>query len=1398
MSKYLLLFFAIFIIHVAGIAQFTNNFINYTPANTPVFTGGNFKSIWVGKDKTIWAGTQYQGLYRFDTTTKAWSKSSQLTNVFINDIKADKNGGIWIAQAGTTGVVGGGSNTAGGINYFQGSNDATMVFYNQAIISGGFVSRNSRAVYVDTTKPRAADTLPRIWAAFATFTSSSATATGGISVGLNANPAYFRRIFGGLQVFPNTNLTSSGTPSCYTVGGDKDEVWVGVEQNYQAGPTSQILRYDAANGQFLGGYDALGAFDKTRGFYNNQPRTYIDTAGPKGILPPAFRSTAIHFDAESRQWVGFRSGGLVVKQRGIWKAVNMPAVFPPGTVINFNAITSDEFGYIYIGTSNGLVVFDGGGAVDNAANYKRLTIAEGLASNNITGVCYDKFRGVVLLTSDAGVTFYSVKYKIDISMQWDYSFPDRTNQPVGVAADGVARIYLKVKKASDTLPEVKSVNILVANWVANEANVRGKIMKASTIDKYSEEANDVTSTEVTIASADLKPGQPGDYWFWYVAPDDFSNDSLSSFATLTDRYDSVRVIMTYLNEKKDTLIYKIRVVRPPLILQHGYNGTAANWKVFKYNNGFNFSTSPHFKYVHTPTMDPAGSAKKAANQLLGADNHAFGDDRLNTLQGNIEELRKMRFASNQVDFVCHSMGGVYIRAAMGWFPNKFYAGENYKYKTYKKGFTNKIITINTPHNGSPVGDLAFMLMADGTMPNNLHQLLFAIYNYNLFYQQGAIKNSIKPIDENAIVFSRMRTTDAVTDLQVTDANGGVNMPVTKVKNHLIAGDVDLDYMTGNFELSDQSLSNFYSVLIEMQYMQLCKPLSGNPLLAQLYKEKVLSKPRNIRIYTWFNAYINSKGYPRFIEDGDLIVPLGSELARQDTLLPNVRVFKNMPGTINAWHSDIVGRPDVGMHVFNLLNTKKSSPLFSENIPANTDPDLSDPITLNKSNGATFKVQSTFYDTSKIRIDEPLTGISKTPGSSINIKFRVKDTVGLAYTSIRFQFSDSLNIIQTNNQQTATFLLDLNFIGKQTITATAVYNKVGGGLDYYVDTISIGVNHTGTLQDFRVNEQPVYLFNNEPYYPQLQVKYNNQWLPLPNDAPGISAGVESPSIVQYNNINKSFKGINDGATLASFSYSGFVDTVSMISIMPSGSNCINQTIASGNYKNSAIWSEGVLPGVCDSVIINAGHIVFADTTITNRSLRIASGATLHIIAPADTLFFGQQDEGNAMLDNYGTLNISTGNLQVRGRVKFNAGSTFNMTGGQLKIDGNTGIKETSLPNNFSLFEATPSMASFNFSGGTLQIFDPPFGAASQALNCPYDFGDNSTLILGISSSSTASSNPDGFGGLSFPNKIGKLVIDAGTKNGNRQLLIKKPLSVKGVVEVKAGSGVTIQSPLIINQ
>lgn len=1396
-------------------AQFTYEFTHFNSANTPVFSGNNFKCIWVGKGNRIWAGTQYQGLYWFDTARKAWTKSSQLTNVFINQIQADKNGGIWIAQSGTSGLIGGGSNTAGGVNYFPDTTDAGMQFFTTT--GSTLSSRNVRGIYLDTVNTPEPDTR-RIWVPQATYTTSGNTAPGGVSKWQYISTGNFQKNFLGLQVFPNTNVVSSGTPSCYTACGDRNEVWVGAETNYTiaTGSTTQILRYDAITGQHLGGWDQNGAFDGTRLFYNNQPRVYTGDSSTVGILPAGFRTTAMYCDREGRRWVGLRNGGVVVKIGSTWKAVNMPQVIPAGTMVNFNAITSDEFGYIYIGTAAGLVIFDNGGDVTDTSFYKRLTTADGLPSNNITGVAYDKAGGRMLITSDAGVTFMKYNYRIRVDMIWDYSFPSRINQPIGVAADGVSRIYLKVRKRSDTLPDLKDVTISLKDYDGINNNLRGKLKKATVIDRYSEEASEGTSNIVSISNVDARPGAPGEFWFWYVAPEDFSGDSTGEFSNLSRRYEKMIIIATHLDNKKDTQEYKIGIVRPPTLLVHGLASSPAAWDLLSHlNNGqyVKFINSPLFVYKNAPTMDPIGYFHKNGAQLLGADVRAYEfSDRLNTLQGNIEAMRNgMRYAANQVDYICHSMGGIMIRSAIGFFPRKFYAGagDPYEFKTYKKGYTHKIITINTPHNGAPIADvLDQFIPLTPTVLN--HALNLAYYHAPVF-----IGGFFKPVaNSGGNYWSGFEATDAVNNLQVTAQRGGVNMLKTTNRFHMITGDLNWtsNYLEAfNIGTINYALAKIYKTLIQTIYAASYNSEEIDQATAEetrAFLRRIMAQPYETMLADFLNWMSAKRGYANYLADSDLIVPLMSQTARITLPKPYISVYTPTDmgsGTqgLNANHSAILWRNDVGQRVFQLLNSKITSDLFGSEIPEDTDPEP--PLLLrpggpgNAGRPVSPATTSYSYDTTKIKIDAPIMNAGVNADSIITVRFRLKDTLRLAYVSINFQGEDSFKMRKIFTQQSVTFKVDRSYLGSSKIFAYAVYeNNSRTGVNFHIDSVIVNAGSAAPLQGFRIKEEVVNMTAGIPYTPAYEVQYNNTWVPLASDNAGITVTIDSVNTVSYNMVLKNFDGLKEGGAVATFTYGGFSDSVLIKVILPYNAGCINRSIASGNFKNPAIWSKGIVPEVCDSVVISTGHAITVDTSVTVRSVRLSTGASLTINNAAYSLQLGQGDDAFSMLDNYGSLSISNGSLVINGRIQHNAAAAFNMTGGLLTLDGNKGQRETSVADGMALFYAAAGMTSFNFSGGTLQINNPPYAATSQALNCPYDFGNNSTLVLGVNTSTTASKNPDGFGGLSFPNKIGRLVINAGTRNGNRQFVNKKPLTVKVNAEVRTGSGVVIQAPITVNQ
>lgn len=237
-----------------------------------------------------------------------------------------------------------------------------------------------------------------------------------------------------------------------------------------------------------------------------------------------------------------------------------------------------------------------------------------------------------------------------------------------------------------------------------------------------------------------------------------------------------------------------------------------------------------------------------------------------------------------------------------------------------------------------------------------------------------------------------------------------------------------------------------------------------------------------------------------------------------------------------------------------------------------------------------------------------------------------------------------------------------------------------------------------------------------------------------------------------------------------------------SICPS----VRKTISSGNFNNAAIWECGVIPSLNDSVEVAAGHMITVPVSAQVKYLRIKPSAILVLNDAAVNFTVGSSAVKTSQLICEGTLSISNGNLFVNGKLVLTGNYNFDLTGGKISIDGNSGTAATSIADGEHLFTAPLTTGSFNFSNGVLQFINPPLGASSETLVSSYNFSPNSTLQLGDGISMIASDNTNGFGGNGIPDMIGKLILDAATPDYNRIFKVIKPLTVKLSCEVRSGN------------
>lgn len=384
------------------------------------FTSNRFSAINISSDGVVWAGTIYEGLYRYDTKSqdyKTWKKSTVASNLFINDIKADPLGGIWVAQSGNRSP--GGSHIQGGINHIPDAKRDSVVFYSVSgtQTEGFFYSRNLVSLFISDSN-RTYPTSPPESMIFAAQGLSRASGGGDIiRGGLNSHTigvdfiTKFDRIAGrSFTAIGSSSNEPSGwdwrrlsptsqqqlsKPYAECIGGSStSEMWVAVRDNYDQ---TEIVRY-YPNGKPMG---------KEKSFNHTTPDCPLSQYS---------QPRAIKFDRYNNKWITTRNDGIIVLIGNRWADMKLRSKLPSGTVFNRNAIAEDKWGNMYFGTSAGLLVYYSEGynvfssGPDKEDSYDLFTTEDGLPGNNVTGLAFDAINGKLLMAIDgAGVAFVNIK-----------------------------------------------------------------------------------------------------------------------------------------------------------------------------------------------------------------------------------------------------------------------------------------------------------------------------------------------------------------------------------------------------------------------------------------------------------------------------------------------------------------------------------------------------------------------------------------------------------------------------------------------------------------------------------------------------------------------------------------------------------------------------------------------------------------------------------------------------------------------------------------------------------------------------------------------------------------------------------------------------------------------------
>jgi pimeloyl-ACP methyl ester carboxylesterase len=639
---------------------------------------------------TVYAGTQGQGLWRYKNGQ--WSDfngvfgkpafiKSRMRQVLAVGTR------VWVANSGYvlylgSGEAGNNNNFYGGVHSIASSNAASRKYYKgRAVLgqipSGGPPTRNILGVWVDSTGTAWSagsyhDSLT--YPAFLNFNPRYHYAPG--AIGRNPNP-------GPVNSPDNYFFINAGTPDpdiTIGVGNNyKDESWsigkrrtirciaqVGTEMwagsdGYTAVGgsifTAGILRYDLA-GNYLGKWD--------------QANTPI----PFGTTNTSTGPWAIHKDSKNRVWINLLGNlGTAVYENGAWTYIGIPPNSVPTTsVFQAHAIASSKGGQVYFGTNNGLLVYKGRGSYTSDTSYYVYNTTDGLPGNFIRGISVDK-AGTIWLATGTGVV------RILIGDLFVYNQKPTTTDLLNVTDDDRFRVHIAAYNSQSTQEELDAETLYIAadgsratifRWAgSNPNNIKFRIKED--INSKPDEFGYFVLRHRTPANDSIR--------VQYYHPK-FIDDLYTVTTAFNGREATLQLVDTTVNPEKVVLEKKIKFILPPLMLVHGIWSKGAVWEPLK-----TYLTTGNGLYrykdyqIHTPSY-PNDRPFESNMWYI----KSFIDELL-------QNCRENKFSAGKVDVVVHSMGGILSRLYLQGTAQQ-YARD-----------INKLITLNTPHSGSPMANI---------------------------------------------------------------------------------------------------------------------------------------------------------------------------------------------------------------------------------------------------------------------------------------------------------------------------------------------------------------------------------------------------------------------------------------------------------------------------------------------------------------------------------------------------------------------------------------------------------------------------------------------------------------------------------------------------------------------
>lgn len=254
----------------------------------------------------------------------------------------------------------------------------------------------------------------------------------------------------------------------------------------------------------------------------------------------------------------------------------------------------------------------------------------------------------------------------------------------GVAADGAARLVLRMP-----LPQA--------------GTVRFEILGAGAVREYGSVYPCGAPADAVAATVSSVTTGQGTYAFaCYRAPEDFVRAGSATDAASASREVVLRATFTPAAGAPLVLEAPIEVVRPPVVLCHGLSSDSSTW------DGNPLLADPRLRIVLADYRN-TNKAAFAVNQHVVP----------NYVKIARRVMEREEIAAVKVDWIGHSMGGLLARqhVAQGGYLSE---------SNFSAGDLHKLLTLNTPHWGSPLANLGVSLAQNQTLRSFVAQLPFEL------------------------------------------------------------------------------------------------------------------------------------------------------------------------------------------------------------------------------------------------------------------------------------------------------------------------------------------------------------------------------------------------------------------------------------------------------------------------------------------------------------------------------------------------------------------------------------------------------------------------------------------------------------------------------------------------